>query len=154
MFDKNDLRLWDIGVFAAANVINILLTIIFIVRAQAGTRDTPIENLLGLFVLAMAIPLSLAVITNIINKRGAWYWALPAVTVLFLAVEMILDYLLRIDFRSTWLITPYLILFYLSQFGMVGYSFFVGKTYGFITLVTYFINLAATFVSYALVRHG
>jgi hypothetical protein len=38
--------------------------------------------------------------------------------------------------------------------GMIGYTFVFGKLFGFITLATYFINLASTAYSYARVGHG
>ena len=147
-------RVVDLGVFGIANLINVLLVVIFLTRARAGTRDTLVENIAGWITVAMALPLIAAIIVNIAAKRGAWLWILPLVTVIFLIVEFILDYALKIDFRSTGLLVPYLILYYLGQFAMVGYTFMIGKPYGFITLVTYFINLAATFYSYAQVRHG
>ncbi len=147
-------RVVDLGVFGIANLINVLLVVIFLARARAGTRDTLVENIAGWITVAMALPLIAAIIVNIAAKRGAWLWILPLVTVIFLIVEFILDYALKIDFRSTGLLVPYLILYYLGQFAMVGYTFMIGKPYGFITLVTYFINLAATFYSYAQVRHG
>ena len=63
-------------------------------------------------------------------------------------------YILQINFRSTRLLGPYLLLYYLAILGMIGYSFQIGKTYGFITLLTYFINQIATFYSYFRVGHG
>ena len=49
---------------------------------------------------------------------------------------------------------PYLALYYLGLLGMIGYAFGAGKLYGFITLATYFLNLAATGYSYSRVGHG
>jgi hypothetical protein len=154
MLTKFNLQSWDIVVVVVANIINILLSIIFVVRAQAGTRATQTEHILGLIIVGMIAPLALTIAVNVLSKRGIWYWILPAITILYLILEFALDYLQKGDFRSTSLLVPYLILFYLSQFAMVGYSFITGKTYGFITLLTYFINLAATFFSYARIRHG
>jgi hypothetical protein len=37
--------------------------------------------------------------------------------------------------------------------GMIGYAFLVGRVFGFITLVTYFMQLAATAYSYAKVGY-
>ncbi len=37
---------------------------------------------------------------------------------------------------------------------MIGYSFLIGKTYGFVTLGTYFLGLFATWYSYSKVGHG
>ena len=72
----------------------------------------------------------------------------------FLILELLLDYVLQIPFRETRLLWPYLALFYLSAWMMIGYTFLVNKTYGFITLVTYFLSLAATAYSYSQVGHG
>ncbi|MCX6033751.1 MAG: hypothetical protein NTV38_02050 [Chloroflexi bacterium] len=73
---------------------------------------------------------------------------------LYDAVEFVLDYILKFDFRQSRWLGPYLGLYYLALLGMIGYTFAVGKLYGFVTLVTYFINLAATAWSYARVQHG
>jgi hypothetical protein len=153
MLERYD-RLVDLGVFGIANLINMLLVVIFLARARTGTRDTPVENIAGWIIVVMTLPLIAAIIMNIAAKRGAWLWILPLGTVVYLIVEFTLDYALKLDFRRTGLLAPYLILYYLAQFAMVGYASMVGKPYGFITLVTYFINLAATFYSYARVGHG
>lgn len=60
----------------------------------------------------------------------------------------------NIDIRSTRLLGPYLLLYYLALFGMIGYSFQIGKNFGFVTLVTYIVNQIATFYSYFQVGHG
>jgi hypothetical protein len=151
MFGTSALRAVDIGVFVIANVINLVLVAIFLARTRRKAR---VEHALGWITVAAAIPLAMAVGINVLAGRPGWYWALPLVTVVFLAVELLLDYVLKTDFRHGRLLAPYLVLYYLSEFAMIGYSFLVGKPYGLITLVTYFINLAATFYSYARVGHG
>ena len=72
----------------------------------------------------------------------------------FLIIEVVLDYVLKSDFRNTSLIGPYLLLYYISILGMIGYSFLVEKKYGFITLVTYFLSQFAALYSYMKVGHG
>jgi hypothetical protein len=151
MFGTSALRAVDIGVFVIANVINLVLVAIFLARTRRKAR---VEHALGWITVAAAIPLAMAVGINVLAGRPGWYWALPLVTVVFLAVEFLLDYVLKTDFRHGRLLAPYLVLYYLSEFAMIGYSFLVGKPYGLITLVTYFINLGATFYSYARVGHG
>ena len=37
---------------------------------------------------------------------------------------------------------------------MVGYSFLIKKSFGYVTLCTYFLGLLATWYSYAKVGHG
>jgi hypothetical protein len=72
----------------------------------------------------------------------------------YLAVEYMLDYRLKSNFRQTRWLGPYLLLYYLGLFALIGYAFLVDRAAGFITLATYFINLAATGFSYSRVRHG
>jgi len=98
--------------------------------------------------------LAVVVFQNIRAKRGRWFTLMPALFGIFLIVEVILDYVLKIDFRNTGLLTPYLILYYASILGMIGYSFLVEKKYGFITLVTYFLSQFAALYSYMRVGHG
>jgi hypothetical protein len=68
--------------------------------------------------------------------------------------DIILDYILRIDFRNTWLIGPYRLMFYLAFMEMIGYVFRIGKIYGFVTLITYFLNQFTALYSYDNVGHG
>ena len=95
-------RVIDLGVFGIANLINVLLMVIFLARARAGTRDTPMENIAGWIIVAMILPLIVAVIMNIVARRGGWMWVLPLVTVVFLIVEFILDYRLTFAVPACW----------------------------------------------------
>jgi len=144
-------RIVDYALFAIANLVNVLVIGIMLSRAAGLQRA---EVVLGLVWIALALPVGLAVILNFLGKRDWWTVVLPALLVAFLLVELILDYILKLNFRQTSLLWPYLLLYYLSVWGMIGYSFGIGKPYGFITLVTYFLSLLATWYSYTQVGHG
>jgi hypothetical protein len=124
---------------------------IFLSRAQGWTN---VEFILGIIFMAMAIPVSTGVILNIIEKRACWTIILPLFLVAFCVVELLFDYILKLDFRHTGLLVPYLILYFLSLNGMIGYSFLIGKPYGFVTLISYFLSLLATWYSYSKIGHG
>lgn len=141
----------DLLVVVIANVLNLILTLIFLNRVFGRAEWEP---WLGYGTLVMAIPLAAIAIANLAGGRSWAFWLLPLVMVAYLVVEFLLDYLLKLDFRHTALLGPYLLIYYLGLFAMIGYAFMVGRSFGFITLVTYFINLAATFFSYARVGHG
>jgi hypothetical protein len=102
----------------------------------------------------LGIPLLAAAMVNALGARPLWTFVLPGLLVLSDTVEFFLDYLLKFDFRHSRWLGPYLGLYYLALMGMIGYTFAVGKPYGFLTLITYFINLASTAWSYARVQHG
>jgi hypothetical protein len=144
-------RTIDLLVFVVANLVNLLMIAIFLSRAQ-GRRG--VERALGVVVMSLAVPTALAISLNLLGGREWWTIVLPGLLVVFLALELVLDYILKLDFRRTRLLGPYLLLYYLALMGMIGYSFFVGKPYGFVTLVTYFLQLAATWYSYSKVGHG
>lgn len=141
----------DLVVVAIANLLNLLFSLIFLNRVygRAGW-----EHGLGYGALIMIFPLTFIALANLASGRGWAFWILPLVMVIFLALEFVLDYWLKFNFRHTAWLGPYLLLYYLALFAMIGYAFLAGRPYGFITLITYFINLAATFFSYARVGHG
>ncbi len=146
-----DYRMVDTALFVVANLVNILLTGIFLSRPWGLRR---LERILGLASIALVLPVGLAVVINALGGREWWMVVLPSLLVAFLIMELILDYILQVPFRSSRLLGPYLLLYYLSLMGMIGYAFLVSEAYGFITLATYFLNLLATWYSYSRVGHG
>ncbi len=146
-----DFRTIDIGIFVIANVINLLLIGIFLSRPKGKLK---VERILGLIIVSMIFPVGVAIVLNLSGKREWWTVALPAILLLFLALELLLDYILKLNFRKTRWLWPYLLLYYLAMMAMIGYSFSIGKAYGFVTLGTYFLSLFATWYSYAKVGHG
>lgn len=146
-----DYRPADLTIFAIANIVNIFMIGIFLSR-PFGLKG--LERTLGIIQIALIVPAAAVIIANLRTGREWWTVALPALLVVFLLLELMLDYVLKIDFRHTRLLGPYLGLFYLSLMGMIGYSFSIGKRFGAVTLVTYFLQLIATWYSYTRVGHG
>ena len=146
----NGLRSIDLVAVSTANLFNIIMVIVFILR----TMQTGHLQVVGIVWVVFIVMLAVVVFYNIRAKRGRWFVILPLLLEIFLLAEVALDYILKYDFRSTSLVGPYLLLYYVSILGMVGYSFFVEKKYGFITLVTYFLSQFAALYSYMKVGHG
>jgi len=144
-------RKLDLVVVIIANLLNLILSLIFLNRVFGRTAW---EHWLDYGTLIMVFPLTAIAFLNLAGRRSWAFWILPLMMVLFLVVEFVLDYWLKFNFRQTAWLGPYLLVYYLALFAMIGYAFLAGKQYGFITLITYFINLAATFFSYARVGHG
>lgn len=149
--NPNLFRAVDLGVFAAANAINLLLVVMFAAR---GRRNEKVEKVTGLVIVAMAAPLAAAAVLNALGHRADWTWGLPLVMVVFCVVEYLVDYALKLSFRTSRAMKPYLLLFYLALMAMIGYSFLLGKTFGYVTLGTYFLHMAASAYSYGRVKHG
>ncbi len=138
----------DLTVIVAANLYNLLMTAIFLTRPRGWKR---FERVAGLVMVVLALPLGAAVILNALSNRAWWFVVLPTPLILHCFVELLLDYILKIDFRRTRtrLLGPYLGLFYLGQWGLIGYAFVANPVYGFVTLATYFLCLGATRYAHA-----
>ena len=136
----------DLVVVVAANLFNLLMTSIFVTRPKGWKRFAQVA---GLIMIALALPLGAAVILNTLEHRAWWFIALPIPLILHCIVELLLDYILKLDWRKTRLLAPHLFLFYLGQMGLIGYAFAVGPVYGFVTLATYFLCLGATRYAHA-----
>ena len=135
------LQMVDQVVVVAANLFNLLMTAIFLARPRGWKR---FERIAGLVMVSLAVPLGTAAVLNLVNERPWWFVVLPLPLLLHCVAELLLDYVLKLDFRRTRLLGPYLALFYLGQWGLIGYAFVAKPLYGFVTLATYFLCLAAT----------
>lgn len=141
----------DTAVFLIANLVNILIIGIMLSR-PFGLKH--LERRLGLVAVACALPTGLAALLNALGRREWWTVVLPSLLVTHLILELVLDYILTFDFRNTRLLGPYLLVFYVSMMGMIGYAFLVSEMYGAVTLATYLLGLLATWYSYSRVGHG
>ena len=150
MDDQINYHSIDRVVFSIANLLNIIMVVIFLSRI----KGLPRLEVVGLVWVAFIILLTIVVVLNIKSKREWWEIVLPLLLSAFLVLEVILDYVLKVDFRNTRLLWPYLLMYYLSIMGMIGYSFRIGKAYGFVTLATYFLSQIAALYSYFNVGHG
>jgi hypothetical protein len=144
-------RAVDLVMFLIANLVNLLLIAFFLVRARGARRAA---HLIGTIVVALALPVAAAVVLNAVWGRQWWTVVLPLLFVLYCGIELLLDYILKCEFRNTRLLGPYLTVYYLGLLGLMGYCFGVNTGYGLVTLVTYFANLLATWYSFARVGHG
>jgi len=72
-----------------------------------------------------------------------------AVVILYLLLELLLDYVLLIPFREIlWMHVPYILVFYAAEFSIIGVSFRLNRRMGFIVLFTFFVLLGCLVFSY------
>ena len=135
----------DLAVVYLANLINILIAFLFLARMSDLTE---LENTLGIAVITMGFALGYIAYLNKKNCRDKWETYLLIPIFLFMIVELILDYILVLDFRSTNIVGPYILLYYIGSWGLIGYSFRFEKKWGFITLGTYFLMMILSIYPY------
>jgi hypothetical protein len=135
----------DLIVVYTANLINVIMTILFTARIFGLPQ---VEYVLGIVVMVMGFALGYVAFFNKKNKREKWEVYLLIPIFLFFIVELILDYLLSFDFRSTAIAGPYVLLYYIGLWGLIGYSFRFDKKWGFLTLATYFMNMVLSVLAH------
>ena len=143
---RNSYSKIDLIVVGMANLINIVMVALFAAR-MSGLPHV-VENGLGVVAMIMGFTLGYIAFLNRKNERDKWMTYLLIPIFLFFIVELILDYILALDFRSTSIVGPYILLYYIGLWGLIGYSFKVDKKWGFVTLATYFANMTLSILPY------
>lgn len=142
---KRRIYMVDLGLIATANLSNLLIAALMLSRIFTNKQ---VDYYLGLIVVALVVPVALGALFNFTRNRQWWTFTLPLFLLLFGLTELLFDYILKIAFRESALLWPYLLIFYLGQMAMIGYAFLVKRLAGFITLGSYFICLLATWFSH------
>jgi small-conductance mechanosensitive channel len=136
---ESDYRRIDLIVVYLANLINVIMVFLFVARISALSQ---VERVLGIVAMIMGFCLGYIALINRMKKRDKWETYLLVPIFLFFIVELVLDYILDFDFRSTALVGPYVLFYYVGLWGLIRYAFRFDKKWGFLTLVTYFLNMS------------
>ena len=82
---------------------------------------------IGYFEFLLAIPLVYLLVNSPRLGRPALYFIQIALVLAWLLVEVLLDYILKIDFRQVrWMVIAYVTLFFAASGGMVGVATIAG----------------------------
>lgn len=137
---------FDLVFVFTAIAFNLLIAGIFV--AQKKERPN-LVRIFGILWLSLAIPLAVVFIHYLVVGRPLWVMAYFGFIFLYILVELLLDYILKIEFRQKWTIhAPYIILEYIALFGLIGISFSVDRTWGFLVSFSFWILLASLIYLY------
>jgi len=100
-------------VWGVVNAVNVLQAVGFYSRVRTG--DRAINHLLGRVIIALAVPATVALLAFLHARAGWRQWLGPAVYLVFIALELAVDYVWAVEFRSPArpeILVPYLVLFF------------------------------------------
>ena len=149
MFSQIPKETIDISMVVLFNLYNFLLILMFYGRVNPKWRFGGIPAVASLW---LGIPFFILPIINLLQQREWWTYVLPFILVGFIILEVVIDYILKLEFRQSWLVGPYLLIFFVSNMLMVGYAFLVRLALGFISLAIYFVMTAVSI--YARMKTG
>ena len=82
-------------------------------------------------------------------KAGRTWTISGVILFLYMLVELLLDYVFKVEFRQKWIThAPYIILEYIALFGLIGISFSIDRTWGFLVSISFWFLLASLIYLY------
>jgi len=133
------LNIFDYVFVFSATAFNLLIAGIFIAQKK-GLRK--LVKIFGIIWLSLGVPLTVVFIRYLIEGKTSWILIYFGFVLFYMVVELLLDYILKFDFRSRKIThIPYIILEYIALFGLIGISFDIHPTWGTIVSISFWVLL-------------
>ncbi len=136
-------------------VLSALLFNVFIIGVYIAQKlgKAGLVRKFGIAVLVLTIPFLVVFISYLITGKPTWEYLVFLAIFVYMFLEWLWDYRMKIDFRSKpKLHIPYIILFYIVLFGNIRIAFTISSTWGWIISISFWLLLAALIVSLVPVR--
>jgi hypothetical protein len=137
---------YDWAFVLCAVVFNLIIAGIFVAQKH-GRQD--LTRRLGITWLALAVPLSVVFVRYLVAGRATWIVVYFAAILVYMLVELLLDYVFKVDFRARKIThIPYIVLEYVALFGLIGIAFDIDRAWGFVVSISFWILLACLIYLY------
>ncbi|MCK4280925.1 MAG: hypothetical protein KAX10_02325 [Candidatus Lokiarchaeota archaeon] len=132
---------FDLLFVIIAITFNLLIIGIFI----AGKRkQDKLRRWFGIVFVCLTIPLIIVFINYLFIGQELWIIICLVIILLYLFLELLLDLILKYDFRKKPIThVPYIILFYIVSFSLIGITFYIDEISGWIVSITFWAVLAS-----------
>ena len=109
-----------------------------------------VEYWLGILLLLMAIPLVYLLISAPQFNKPTLYYIQIFLMLAYLLVELLLDYVLKFEFRQVrWMVISYVTLFFAGTGGMIGVAGNAGGRWTVLSVILFLIMTALAFIQRA-----
>jgi hypothetical protein len=127
-----------------ANLINVLVIAVFISRLSRSPKS---EYWFGLILIVCVIPLVYLFITAFRFHRSLLYFIQIGLMIAYLVIELMFDYVLKLDFRQNpRIVVPYIMLFFSGTGGMIGVANHAGRGWTIATVISFIVMAILAFV--------
>ena len=114
-----------------------LCILIFVFRLSGFPE---IERILGVLFLLTGVPFLYLLLLARTHQRPTIFYIQISAILLFILMELFLDYAFKIDFRNVpWMTISYVIFFFAGTGGLIGIASLAGKKWGTIAIVLFLI---------------
>jgi hypothetical protein len=125
-----------LGVFALATSVNVVAGAMFWARVRRAAWAGP----LGVAAVLLGVPALLLAVAGAASGVSWTRWVFPLLYAVFAAVTLLLDFILKVEFRSprrSRILAPFLILYYVPLVAMWGMLWDLGLVYWALNGVSY-----------------
>ena len=139
-------KLNDILFIASAIIFNIGVSGVYL---SSKFDNGVLRQTFGAIVILLSIPFTISLIGYIKEKAEKKIIISLVIILLYLVLEIVFDYILKIPFRDILALhILYIIVFYAAAFSMIGVSFNINRKMGFIVLATFWILIGCLIYMY------
>jgi hypothetical protein len=135
------------GIFVGASVLFFVLISGIFLTTKFG--NVVLRWGLGICVMLLFVPYMVVLIGYVVKKPEKVVMISLGLILFYLLLELVWDYVLRIPFREIlWLHVIYIIVLYIASFNMIGVSFRINRTIGFVVTITFWVMLGCLIYLY------
>jgi hypothetical protein len=129
------------GVISLLVLVLCILIFLFRLGGMSG-----VEQLLGIVFLATAIPIAYLLFSAGSLHRSRLYYIQIGAILTFILLELLLDYILKIEFRSVkWMTVLYVMFFFAGTGGLIGIASLAGKRWSATAIVLFLLMTLLAF---------
>ena len=137
----------DIIFIASSLLFNALVSAVYVL---SKLNQMTLVRLIGVPIITLIIPFSYTLNTFLKSKGEKMVIASNSLIIIYLLLELLLDYVLLIPFRENLVMhVSYILVFYAAEFSIIGVSFRLNRKIGFVVLASFFVLLGCLVFSYS-----
>lgn len=145
LVDWFHLALTDLLFVVTAVVFNIQIIGVYLAGKQ---KRYDLVRVFGLVTLTLAMPLAILFVYYLVVGTEAWIMAGFMFIFLYLFVELLFDFILKIEFRSKPILhVPYIILFYIVEIAFIAIAFSIDAVSGYLVSISFWALLLSLIYS-------
>ena len=124
----------------------IYLLVISLLLARLGGYED-LERILGLMLILLVLPLTYLLFSAFYLDRAKIYVLQIGLMILFLLVELALDYIFNVPFRTVrWQTIAYVVLFFGAAGGMIGVASLAGRVWSGLAIISFLVMGGISFL--------
>jgi hypothetical protein len=142
-----DMKLIDKANLIGAGLAHAIYIIVILIFAARLAGKPHLDHMLGLVLSVTAAPLLYLLVLAPSLNRPPLYYIQISLMLAFLVVELLLDYLLKVDFRNVrWMVIAYVMIFFAGSGGMIGVASHAGRGWTISAVVLFLLMGVLAFV--------